>query len=69
MQDVEPIQRVHGPKSTDLPPTANDLGSKVVPKVTCEKSDDAGNREGWETPDPRDLKKKQVRPLSESVSS
>lgn len=62
MQDPESIQINHRPELTDLAPRSNDLGSKVVPEVTCEKSEDTGNRELWEKVDPRDLKKKQVRP-------
>ncbi|CAF9933307.1 MAG: hypothetical protein HETSPECPRED_008596 [Heterodermia speciosa] len=59
MQDPESIQINHRPELTDLAPRSNDLGSKVVPEVTCEKSEDTGNRELWEKVDPRDLKKKQ----------
>ena len=66
MQDMESIQIVHRP---ELIPKANDLGAKVVPEVTCEKSDDTGNREYGERLDPRDLMKKQVRLLVRDTSS
>ena len=69
MQDVESIHITHGPELTDLAPKANDLGSKIVPEVTCEKKDDTGDGEGWDRPDPRDLTKKQVGPLCWSISS
>ena len=65
MQDMESIQIVH---RTELTPKANDLGSKAVPEVTCEKSDDTGNREYGERLDPRDLVKKQVRLLVRRTS-
>ena len=66
MQDMESIQISHGPQLT---PRGNDLGPKAVPEVTCEKSDDTGNREYGENPDPRDLIQRQVRPLFGSTSS
>ena len=66
---MEPIQILHGPELTEIAPRANDLDSKFVPAVTCEKSDDTGNRERWDRLDPRDLKKKQVRPHFGIISS
>ena len=58
----------HDPELTEIAPKANNLGSKVVPAVTCEKSDDTGNRERWERLDPRDLKERQVRPFLGCIS-
>lgn len=66
MQDMESNQIIHGPQLT---PRGNDVGPKVVPEVTCEKSDDTGNREYGEKPDARDLIQRQVRLLFGSTSS